>query len=76
VVDTAKNIDRTDEEAMVEFQNGNAGAFDLPLKRHGSGFVWFIWGFLIFLAIYVTCVPFLDSHKSEGDRDTGIPIVC
>ncbi|MDA2918566.1 sigma-70 family RNA polymerase sigma factor [Desulfobacterota bacterium AH_259_B03_O07] len=42
MVDTAKNIDLTDEEAMVEFQNGNAGAFDLLLKRHGSGLLRFI----------------------------------
>ncbi len=70
MVDTAKNIDLTDEEAMVEFQNGNAGAFDLLLKTHGSGLLRFIWGFLIFLTIYITCAPFLDSHKSDGDRET------
>jgi len=36
---TEKNL--TDEEAMVEFQSGNAGAFDLLLKRHGSGLLRF-----------------------------------
>ena len=32
--------------------------------------VWFIWGFLLFLATYVTCAPFSDSCGSEGDQDT------
>jgi hypothetical protein len=31
--------------------------------------VWFIWGFLLFFAIYVICAPFLDSFRSEEDRD-------
>lgn len=39
---------------------------------NSSTVVWFIWGFLLFFAIYVTCAPFLDSCRSEGDRDTYI----
>ncbi|MGB7291473.1 MAG: hypothetical protein WBD99_04795 [Thermodesulfobacteriota bacterium] len=39
---------------------------------NSSLIVWFIWGFLLFFAIYVTCAPFLDSCRSEGDRDTYI----
>ena len=39
---------------------------------NSSYIVWFIWGFLLFFAIYVTCAPFLDSCRSEGDRDTYI----
>jgi hypothetical protein len=37
---------------------------------NSSFIVWFIWGFLLFFAIYVTCAPFSDSCRSEGDRDT------
>lgn len=37
---------------------------------NSSFIVWFIWGLLIFLTIYITCAPFLDSHKSDGDRET------
>ena len=32
----------TDEEAMVRFQNGDAGAFDLLLERHNRGVLRFI----------------------------------
>jgi hypothetical protein len=39
---------------------------------NSSTVVWFIWGFLLFFAIYVTCAPFLDSCRSEGDRNTYI----
>lgn len=42
MVDTAKNIDLTDEEAMAKFQNGDAGAFDLLLLRHSAGILRFI----------------------------------
>ncbi len=31
---------------------------------------WLIWGFLLFFATYVTCVPFLDSCRPEEDRET------
>jgi hypothetical protein len=37
---------------------------------NSSFIVCFIWGFLLFLAIYVTCAPFSDSYKSKGYRET------
>jgi hypothetical protein len=36
---------------------------------NSSTIVWFIWGFLLFFAIYLTCAPFLDSFKSDEDQD-------
>ena len=36
---------------------------------NSSAIVWFIWGFLLFIAIYLTCAPFSDRFRSEEDRD-------
>ena len=33
---------QTDEESMIKFQNGDAGAFDVLLHRHSAGVLRFI----------------------------------